>query len=120
VLYPGSFVDFAASFVFDNVVCVDNNRQAARFFADEAGVNQILDHHRLHPTRPIIPEYSLAAVINARSGRYAISERELDGYLIPKRPTTITPELLHTSGRGISYTGSPFAYLFRHQKTDPR
>jgi hypothetical protein len=67
----------------------------------------------------ISPEYSLAAVVTARSGRYTIKERDLDSYLIPKRPTTITPDLLHQSGRGIAYTRSPFAYLFQHRTTDP-
>ena len=66
----------------------------------------------------ITPEYSVAAVVDARSGRYTISERDLDGYLTPKRPTTITPELLHESGRAIAYTRSPFAYLFRRRTTD--
>jgi hypothetical protein len=49
VLYPGSFVDVAASFVFDNVAYADNDRHANRFFTDEAGVNEIIDHHRLRP-----------------------------------------------------------------------
>ena len=177
VLYPGSFVDVAASFVFDNVTYVDSDRQAARFFADEAGVEEIIDCHRLHPNsatwrfigadyrteldvadrsvgllvslyagfvsehcsrylRPsgwllvnpshgdvamasIGPDYSLAAVVNARSGKYTITERDLDSYLIPKRPTTITPDVLHQSGRGIAYTRSPFAYLFQRRTIDP-
>ncbi len=177
MLYPGSFVDIAASFVFDNVTYVDSDRQAARFFADEPGVDEIIDRHRLrstaatwrfirgdyrieldmadqsvgllvslyagfvseHCTRyltpggwllvnpshgdvamaSISPEYSFAAVVNARSGRYTISERELDSYLIPKRPSTITPEALHQSGRGIAYTRSPFAYLFQRRTIDP-
>lgn len=177
VLYPGSFVDVAASFVFDAVTYVDNNRQAAQFFADEAGVDEIIERHRARPTRSswrfigadyrteldvapqssgllvslyagfisehctrylrpggwllvnpshgdvamasINPEYSLAAVVNAGSGRYTVSERNLDGFLIPKRPTTITPELLRQSGRGIAYTRSPFAYLFQRRPLDP-
>ena len=177
VLYPGSFVDVAASFVFDTVTYVDSDRQAARFFADEAGVDEIIDRHRLHSTeatwrffsgdyraeldmadrsvgllvslyagfvsehcarylRPtgwllvnpshgdvamasITPEYSLAAVVNARSGTYTITDRDLDGYLIPKRPRKITPDLLHQSGRGIAYTRSPFAYLFQRRGIDP-
>lgn len=177
VLYPGSFVDVAASFVFDDVTYVDSDRQAARFFADEAGVDEIIDGHRLRPTRTtwrfisgdyrteldvadrsvgllvslyagfvsehctrylrsggwllvnpshgdaamasISPEYSLAAVVDARSGKYTITERDLDSYLIPKRPTTITPDLLHKSGRGIAYTRSPFAYVFQRRTIDP-
>ena len=177
VLYPGSFVDVPASFVFDDVTYVDSDRQAARFFGDQEGVEEIVGAHRLRPGRArwrflgvdyretldvpdrsagllvslyagfvsehctrylrpggwllvnpshgdvamasMSPEYSLAGVVNARSGGYAITEHDLDSYLIPKRPTTITPERLHQSGRGIAYTRSPFAYLFRRRAIDP-
>lgn len=177
MLYPGSFVDVAASFVFDNVTYVDSDRQASRFFADEAGVNEIIDRHRIrssaatwryingdyrteldlagqsvgllaslhagfvseHCTRylrsegwllanashgdvaiaSIRPEYSLAAVVNARSGAYTITERDLESYLIPIRPTTVTPVMVHQSGRGVAYTRSPFAYVFRRRAIDP-
>ncbi len=46
VLYPGSFVDVAASFVFDDVSYVDVDRRARRFFSDEEGVNDIISEHR--------------------------------------------------------------------------
>jgi len=42
VLYPGSFVDIAASFVFPDVVYVDMDRRAGQFFADAAGVEEII------------------------------------------------------------------------------
>lgn len=63
----------------------------------------------------INPDYSLAAVVNSRSHGYAISERDLNGYLIPKRPTTITRDLLHRGGRGIAYTRSPFAFVLQRR-----
>ncbi|MDJ0962183.1 MAG: hypothetical protein QNJ88_16135 [Acidimicrobiia bacterium] len=171
VLYPGSFVDVAASFVFDSVTYVDNNRNAARFFADTSGVDEIIEQHRVDTTtaqwrfigadyetdldvadhsvgllvslyagfisehctrylRPggwllvnpshgdaamasITPGYRLAAVVRSRSGNYTISQRDLDDYLIPKRPTEITREALHELGRGIAYTKPSFAYLFQ-------
>ncbi len=173
VLYPGSFVDVAASFVFDSVTYVDNDRKAARFFADTSGVYEIINRHRHrltsanwrfigadyrteldladqsvgllvslyagfvseHCTRYLLPgtwllvnpshgdaamasidpRYRLAAAVNSRSGGYTITERDLDSYLIPKRPTTVTAELLHETGRGIAYTRSPFAYLFQRK-----
>ena len=176
VLYPGSFVDVAPSFVFSPVTYVDNDRQAARFFTDPAGVDEIISSHSRnrnqaewrfihadyrseleladrsagllvslyagfvseHCTRylqpggwllvnpshgdaaiaSIDPRYRLVAVINARSGRYTVNEGDLDSYMIPKRPTEITPELLHRTGRGIAYTRSPFAYLFQRRTTD--
>ena len=171
VLYPGSFVDIAPSFVFDSVTYVDTDRQAARFFADTEGVDQILARHRQGPAgaewrfieaeytsdlslpeahfdllvslyagfvsehctkylRPggsllvnpshgdvamttMDPRYRLVAVLNARSGGYTIGRQDLDSYLIPKRATDVTVEVLHRSGRGIAYTRSPFAYLFQ-------
>lgn len=156
VLYPGSFVDVAASFVFDSVTYVDNDRQAARFFADTAGVEEVISSHRRNPNRAdwrFIPRdywseldladrsvgllvslyagfvsehctrylrpggwllvnpshgdaamasidtrYRLAAAINARSDQYIVTERDLPSYMIPKRPTEITAELLHETG----------------------
>ncbi|KAG1649172.1 hypothetical protein GQR58_029231 [Nymphon striatum] len=48
VLYPGSFVDVAASMVFDDVTYVDVDKRFPKFFADEAGVNEIIDASRDH------------------------------------------------------------------------
>lgn len=42
MLYPGSFVDVAASMVFDNVAYVDVDSRAASFFDDAAGVREIV------------------------------------------------------------------------------
>lgn len=43
VLYPGSYVDVAASCVFSDVVYVDMDRRANRFFEDVDGVREIID-----------------------------------------------------------------------------
>ena len=42
VLYPGSFVDIAPSFVFPQVTYVDMDDRALRFFADRQGVEDVL------------------------------------------------------------------------------
>lgn len=42
VLYPGSYVDIAASFVFGNVTYVDVDKRAARFFGDRDGVDSLI------------------------------------------------------------------------------
>jgi len=49
VLYPGSFVDVAPSFVFPAVTYVDADDRAAAFFDDRAGVAEII---RTHPGSP--------------------------------------------------------------------
>lgn len=43
VLYPGSYVDVAVSFVYPSVTYVDVDRRAARFFADEPGVTEVIN-----------------------------------------------------------------------------
>jgi len=60
----------------------------------------------------IDPRYVLAGVIKSGAGDYRVGTSDLDSYLIPKKPQTVTAELLHQTGRGIGYTKSPFAYLF--------
>jgi len=45
VLYPGSYVDLAPSFVFPSVTYVDTDDRAAKFFADRVGVGTIIDRH---------------------------------------------------------------------------
>ena len=60
----------------------------------------------------IDPRYVLSGVIISRAGAYRVDTADLDGYLIPKKPQTVTAESLHQARRGIGYTKSPFAYLF--------
>ena len=51
VLYPGSFVDVAASFVFPSVTYIDTDRRAAQFFGDVAGVGDIISASQTGPWR---------------------------------------------------------------------
>lgn len=171
VLYPGSYVDIAASFVFDDVIYVDTDRKAAAFFRDEASVDELIalnqtsdrprewefisaDYTSVLPLaegsvgllvslyagfvsracgrfiRPgglllvnsshgdvamasIDPRFELVAVVNHRTGRYTVGNANLESYLIPKRDVAITESVIESSGRGIPYTKSPFAYVFR-------
>ena len=58
------------------------------------------------------PRYQLSGVIMNAGGGYGIITEDLDTYLIPKEPTTLTRASLRESGRGVKYTKSAFAYLF--------
>ncbi len=57
--------------------------------------------------------YELIGTVKSVSGDYRITFDDLDSYLVPKADVTITRDSLHDSGRGIAYTRSAFAYLFR-------
>jgi len=58
------------------------------------------------------PDLELVAAVQHRGDRYRL-DRDLDGYLIPKRPEAADPERIRSTGRGIAYTRPAFAYLFR-------
>lgn len=59
------------------------------------------------------PRYELAAVVTARRGDYRVSERDLGRYLVPTDPSHATADHIRRTGRGIGYTRSAFAYVFR-------
>lgn len=175
VLYPGSYVDIAPSVFFDDVLYVDTDKRARRFFDQHADVDRLIQRKRKKIDRPLSgfsfrfdatdyreplgfkhgavdllvslyagfvseyctrylseggyllannshgdasmvslsADYELSAVINSGGGSYKVTTRNLDGYLIPKRGEPPTIESLHATGRGIAYTKSPFAYIFR-------
>lgn len=169
VLYAGSYVDIAPSFVYDDVTYADMDKRAAAFFADTEGVRQIIGEHggkvnariafehgdyRALSLKPesydllislyagfiseacghllkiggmllvnsshgdadlaaLDPRFELAAVVTSSGGRYRVTNEDIASYMVPKKPQNITVESIKTSNRGIAYTKSPFAYLFR-------
>jgi len=62
VLYPGSYVDIAPSFIWPSVTYVDVDRRAQQFFADGDGVNEALVERGvdsdLHDVRFIHDDYT--------------------------------------------------------------
>jgi len=58
-------------------------------------------------------DYRFIGVLNKRGDNYSLSEKDLDSYFIPKRSLDITKEYIEKIGRGIGYTKSPTAYLFK-------
>ncbi len=62
VLYPGSYVDIAPSFVWPSVTYADIDRRADQFFADEAGVAELLVERgadpELHAVRFVSASYT--------------------------------------------------------------
>jgi SAM-dependent methyltransferase len=59
------------------------------------------------------PILRLAAAVHQRGGSYRLDTENLDSYLIPKRPSAADPETIRRQGRGIAYTKTAFAYVFR-------
>ncbi|WP_341229366.1 class I SAM-dependent methyltransferase [Nocardioides salarius] len=59
------------------------------------------------------PALELVAVVQHQADDYRLHTRDLDTHLVPKKPAAADPDLVRSSGRGIAYTRSAFAYLFR-------
>ncbi len=169
-LYPGSFVDVAASFAYPAVTYVDIDKRTPRFFDDREGVGEIItaeggrddasftfihgdyttplqlddesfdvlislyaglvsDHctrylkvggHLLaNPSHGDVAlattddRYQLAAVVKAKTGGYSVDSGSLDEYLVPKKGPAPEADAIRVNQRGVGYTKSAFAYLFR-------
>lgn len=48
-LYPGSFIHITASFFLPEVVYVDTDKQAKRFFKDKEAVKELIDSNKIYP-----------------------------------------------------------------------
>ena len=59
------------------------------------------------------PSWELVAAVHKRGDRYRPDTDRLEEYLIPKRPETANADHIRATGRGIAYTRTAFAYLFR-------
>ena len=57
--------------------------------------------------------YALSGVVASTRTGYRVDVDDLDSNMIPKKPQPITAASVRKSGRGVAYTKSPFAYLFR-------
>lgn len=169
-LYPGSYIDIAASFAYPSVTYVDIDRRTPGFFLDVVGIKEIIEseggtpeseirfiHADYRDELDLEPEtfdllislyagpvsaycakylkmggsllanpshgdvalasmdnrFELAGVVTSRTGDYRISTKDLHTYLIPKKPVEMSAEVIKERQRGIGYTRSPFAYLFR-------
>ncbi len=58
------------------------------------------------------PALRLVAAVKSRGDRYRLVTDGLEDYLVPKRPETADADRIRSSGRGVAYTSTAFAYLF--------
>lgn len=59
------------------------------------------------------PRLGLVAAVLHRGEQFQVDRDALDTYLRPKRPEAADPDLIRRAQRGIAYTRSAFAYVFR-------
>ncbi len=59
------------------------------------------------------PTLRLVAAVQHRGDTYHLDLGDLDTYLVPTRPASADPEAIRRRGRGVAYTRTAFAYVFR-------
>lgn len=59
------------------------------------------------------PALRLVAAIHHRADSYGLDTTNLDSYLIPKQRSAADPDTIRRKGRGIAYTKTAFAYVFK-------
>lgn len=175
VLYPGSYVHITPSFFFPDVVYVDSDKKAKKFFDNQKLLQDFVYRRKnyLQKTKVtfhfadyrnsideieesfdlLISQYAgfvgqhckrylkkgglllannshgdagvaalddgyrLIAVVQSRSGKYRISETNLEQYFVPKASKVhATKEYLLELGRGMGYKKSASVYVFRREK----
>ena len=58
-------------------------------------------------------DFQLVAVVQGKNGSYRLTDKDLDGYMVPKKPVEITKALLEERQRGIGYTKTASKYVFQ-------
>jgi hypothetical protein len=58
-------------------------------------------------------DYDFTGAFNKRRDKYTFSDKNLNTYFIPKKPSKITKIYLKQIQKGIGYTKSASSYLFR-------
>ena len=87
--------------------------QYCKPYLQKGGLLLVNNSHGDAGVAAIDKDYQLVAVFFLRNGRYKMSKSNLDDYFIPKSSAELTKEYLMQLQKGIGYTKSGSAYLFR-------
>lgn len=59
------------------------------------------------------PRVELVAAVLLDGDEYRMDTAALETFLVPRSPAAADPDLIRSTGRGITYTRDAFAYLFQ-------
>lgn len=91
--------------------------QGAKPYLKKGGLLVCNNSHGDASMASLDSEYKLVAVYNRRSDdKFSISDKNLKGYLIPKKGIEPTREDLLKTMKGIAYKKSPSGYIFQKEK----
>ena len=87
--------------------------QACKRYLQVGGVLVANDSHGDASLAALDDDYALVAVIARRGGRHRLTDQDLHTYFVPRSGKQVTRVAIERTGRGLAYTKSPAAYVFR-------
>lgn len=90
--------------------------QACKAYLRPGGVLVANNSHADAGLAALDPDYQFIGVVNKRRSRFSYATKNLEAYFHPKRDIVVTRELLERTGKGVGYTKTATAYLFRVRK----
>ena len=87
--------------------------QACKRYLQVGGVLVANDSHGDASRAALDDDYALIAVVVRRGGRHRLTGQNLHTYFIPRSGKQPTRDAIEGTGRGLAYTKSPAAYVFR-------
>lgn len=87
--------------------------QACKQYLKIVGILVANNSHGDASMASVDPEFEFIGVINRRNSKFKLSSENLNSYFIPKKKIEISREYIESIGRGVGYTKTAFAYIFR-------
>jgi hypothetical protein len=87
--------------------------RACKAYLKPGGLLLVNDSHGDASMASADADYRFVGAVTARGRRYRLIETDLERYFVPKNIREITPEYLFESRRGVAYTKTAWAYVFR-------
>ena len=87
--------------------------QACKRYLQAGGILVANDSHGDASLAALDDDYALIAVIARRGGRHRLTDQNLHTYFVPRSGKQVTHAAIERTGRGLAYTKSPAAYVFR-------
>ncbi len=87
--------------------------QACKQYLKIGGILVANNSHGDASMASVDPEFEFVGVINRRNSKFNFSAGNLHSYFILKKKIEISREYIESIGRGIGYTKTAFAYIFR-------
>ena len=87
--------------------------QACKRYLAAGGLLLVNDSHGDASLASLDADYELVATVSRAAGRHSWGRMDLSAFFVPKSGTPVIPTTIRGTGKGVAYTRSAAAYVFR-------